>query len=520
MYYNRVFKISTYLFLILICITSTVSARTMQLTQDQVSEYLLNLGRNPEAGKTIAEQDKISLEILEHTLLSIAWESLNIPLSNDNLGKLYFKHEEISIRVLQERIANPGSVTMQEIEDWFEVSKGRYHASHILVGDKMLADSLYSILEAGKPFEHLARIFSTDPGGKENGGVLGAVRTGDTVMEFEDALLKLQPAEFSRPVRTPFGWHIIRMDKIEIVESDINDEIRKEMRRALEKKSRRLDELRLKRELMANHQIEVYPRIILDSRKPDTAIVAQSSDTTLTRGALDIILADRFGSRIDMLGDDLRRDFVEYWIIHIAWLREAQNKGIFEDDEVLDRMDIVERMTKSALFIEESVKQGITITDEDLLNYQQAHEVEFRSFRNISFLQVDFKTREEAQIARDTIENEDLDTDSILAHWQNTAIIKSFTAEEFRLESQDLQDMFVGVEEGNWTKIVRNQSSDSSQWSMWQVLSRNMPLFSESKEMHEAVFERVSEAFAEAEINRVIDEMKKITKLRKVKLRD
>jgi peptidyl-prolyl cis-trans isomerase SurA len=76
---------------------------------------------------------------------------------------------------------------------------------------KVRIDSIYGALKAGADFEKLAKDLSQDPGSARRGGLLGWVSRNQTVKEFEDAAFALQPGEMSKPVLSPFGWHIILM---------------------------------------------------------------------------------------------------------------------------------------------------------------------------------------------------------------------------------------------------------------------------------------------------------------------
>ncbi len=72
-------------------------------------------------------------------------------------------------------------------------------------------DSVYTALQAGADFEALAKQVSQDPGSAARGGMLGWFSRNQMVKEFEDAAFALQPGEISKPVLSPFGWHIIKM---------------------------------------------------------------------------------------------------------------------------------------------------------------------------------------------------------------------------------------------------------------------------------------------------------------------
>jgi peptidyl-prolyl cis-trans isomerase SurA len=66
-------------------------------------------------------------------------------------------------------------------------------------------------LQDGADFEELARKVSQDPGSARNGGIVGWCSPNQLVKEFEDAAFALNPGEMSRPVLSPFGWHVILM---------------------------------------------------------------------------------------------------------------------------------------------------------------------------------------------------------------------------------------------------------------------------------------------------------------------
>lgn len=82
-------------------------------------------------------------------------------------------------------------------------------ASHILVKEKSLAEDLFKRVKGGANFSSLAKDFSTCPS-KSKGGDLGWFGPGQMVKAFEEATKKLSHGSVSRPVKTQFGYHIIK----------------------------------------------------------------------------------------------------------------------------------------------------------------------------------------------------------------------------------------------------------------------------------------------------------------------
>ena len=85
-----------------------------------------------------------------------------------------------------------------------------FRASHILVKDQQSAERIYERVKKGESFESLARQYSTCPS-KSKGGDLGWFKEGQMVAPFENAVRKMSTGAISRPVRTQFGYHIIKI---------------------------------------------------------------------------------------------------------------------------------------------------------------------------------------------------------------------------------------------------------------------------------------------------------------------
>ena len=127
--------------------------------------------------------------------------------------------EEVRERLLRDRVykkvTEDVEVTDEDVRAHYEKNKAQFtqpasrDVRHILVKQKARADELYAQIRNGADFATLARRFSTDTGTKKAGGKL-PVTKGSTVPPFDKAAFALDEGEVSRPVKTTFGWHVIK----------------------------------------------------------------------------------------------------------------------------------------------------------------------------------------------------------------------------------------------------------------------------------------------------------------------
>jgi peptidyl-prolyl cis-trans isomerase C len=141
-------------------------------------------------------------------------------------------------RLIQEAYLNK-AIKAAETEDQlkaryeaFAKEKGgreEVHARHILVKTEAEANAIIAELDKGADFAELAKKDSTDPGGK-SGGDLGYFGHDDMVKEFADAAFALPPGQYTKaPVKSEFGWHVIKVEDHRVSTPPSFDEARKEV---------------------------------------------------------------------------------------------------------------------------------------------------------------------------------------------------------------------------------------------------------------------------------------------------
>ncbi|MFX1275082.1 MAG: peptidylprolyl isomerase [Promethearchaeota archaeon] len=89
------------------------------------------------------------------------------------------------------------------------IKGGKIKASHILVSKLSKAQEIYEDIQSGGNFQNLARQHS-ECSSKNKGGNLGEFPKGKMVPEFWNACTKLKIGEVSQPIKTKFGYHIIK----------------------------------------------------------------------------------------------------------------------------------------------------------------------------------------------------------------------------------------------------------------------------------------------------------------------
>lgn len=111
-----------------------------------------------------------------------------------------------------------------EVRSAYEANKGllgyELCTSHVLTNTREEALEVMELLDSGQKFEDLALTFSIDPGSGADGGSLGCVPLGAFVPSFERAVLGAIKAsvEVVGPVGSPFGFHVIRVNEVSVVE--------------------------------------------------------------------------------------------------------------------------------------------------------------------------------------------------------------------------------------------------------------------------------------------------------------
>jgi peptidyl-prolyl cis-trans isomerase C len=150
-----------------------------------------------------------------------------------------FKKITLIKMALEREVEQKAKVSPEDVKEFYEKNPDSFiigqqiRASHILVETKEEAEGLYEKIKKGSSFEELAKKFSKDRGSASKGGDLGFFSRGKMVPEFEQVAFRLKKGEVSEPVRTRFGYHIIKVTDIKKGKKGSFEEVKESLARRL-----------------------------------------------------------------------------------------------------------------------------------------------------------------------------------------------------------------------------------------------------------------------------------------------
>ena len=209
------------------------------ITEEDVARFIAALGErgsaynNPEGHKLILEE-----LIANQLFLADAKKSL-LEYEDGFKQKLAQLKDRLLIDYAMEKLLGKITVSDADVKKYYEEHESEMQsgetvaASHILVADEAEANELLAKIQAGEvTFEEAAKAHSSCPS-KEQGGSLGTFGRGQMVPEFDSACFEMAVGELRGPVKTQFGFHLIRLDAKNPAEKIPFEMVKEEIRRRL-----------------------------------------------------------------------------------------------------------------------------------------------------------------------------------------------------------------------------------------------------------------------------------------------
>ncbi|AJA46208.1 putative peptidyl-prolyl cis-trans isomerase Cbf2 [Clostridium pasteurianum DSM 525 = ATCC 6013] len=196
------------------------SVNGKEITENDINQVILSFPQDKQyklltkAGKQRLLEQLVAVELIYN-------DAKDNGLENDDEYKIRLEamKKDIMIEIATKRIlcSDIPTVTEQEAKDYYEVNKDKFNtpatatAKHILLDTEEDAIKVSNEIKQGKPFEAAAKEYSTCPS-KEEGGNLGSFPKGQMVEEFEEACFTQEIGIVGEPVKTKYGYHIIKVE--------------------------------------------------------------------------------------------------------------------------------------------------------------------------------------------------------------------------------------------------------------------------------------------------------------------
>ena len=203
---------------------------------DALAQQLTKSGRPV----TLEIQGQLREEVIAREVFMQEAEKLGLSTSEDFKLQMELARQTILIRALFSEYQQKNKVSDGDLKaeyDKFAATNGgkEYKARHILVEKEADAKAIIASIKKGGKFEDIAKKQSKDPGSGANGGDLDWANPGSYVPEFTEAMTKLTKGQMTEvPVKTQFGFHIIRVDDIRSAQIPGFDELRPQIAQQLE----------------------------------------------------------------------------------------------------------------------------------------------------------------------------------------------------------------------------------------------------------------------------------------------
>ena len=187
------------------------------ITEDDVGDALLDIGPGlPQKLEGPARQKYVVDYLIDLKLVAKKAEADKLDAGADFTRRLAYYHDKLAMEALLTSVAKAAATEEAERKAYDEAAKAQppaeeVHARHILLPTEEEAKAALARIKAGEDFAKVATELSKDPAGE--GGDLGWFTKDRMVPEFADAAFKLEPGQVSDPVKSQFGWHIIKVEE-------------------------------------------------------------------------------------------------------------------------------------------------------------------------------------------------------------------------------------------------------------------------------------------------------------------
>ena len=210
------------------------------------------------AGQGQADNPQVQSQIKDNLIKGeiVAQEAVKAGLdkSPEIMDQLDFVKQQLLVRAYVADYMKKNPIKDEALKAEYNKAKSaegdkEYKAQHILVEDEKEAKDLIAQIKKGGNFDKLAKEKSKDAGSKEQGGKLEWTMPANFVKPFSEAMVKLKKGEMTQePVKTSYGYHIIKLEDTRGAKVPTFDEVKEKIRQSQQQAmmTKMLDDLRAK----------------------------------------------------------------------------------------------------------------------------------------------------------------------------------------------------------------------------------------------------------------------------------
>ncbi len=194
---------------------ATVDGQT--ITDQDVDDAMADIGPNlPEKADPVARRKYVVDYLIDLKLVSKKAMANKIDADPEFQRKSAYFHDKLAMEAELAKIGKEADTDKAEHEAYDAAAKAQppepeIHARHILLPDEATAKAALERVKKGEDFAKVATELSKDPGAE--GGDLGWFTKERMVPEFSEVAFKMEPGQISDPVKSQFGWHIIKVEE-------------------------------------------------------------------------------------------------------------------------------------------------------------------------------------------------------------------------------------------------------------------------------------------------------------------
>jgi peptidyl-prolyl cis-trans isomerase C len=189
----------------------------VEIRQSDVDIADADIGQSLPQPPGDARKEAIVAYLIDVAILAQAATAKKLEASPEFISRLAYAKNKVLMETLLNDITKTAA-TEAEMKKLYDESVAKMQpeeevrARHILVKTEAEAKDVLAKLKGGADFEKLAKEISIDPSAKNNGGDLEYFSKGQMVAEFSEVAFKLDKGQLSEPVKTQFGFHVIKVE--------------------------------------------------------------------------------------------------------------------------------------------------------------------------------------------------------------------------------------------------------------------------------------------------------------------